>query len=340
MADLHIDFLRQQSRVHAEFLKHVLGPIDAATAVDSTAASTQQSAPVQAPCRCTATRTRIPRHHAFDEREGPRFDRAQLEILASGRISSVFGPLFEGQDAYARQVRMPEPPLLFADRVTGIDAEPGSMGVGTIWTETDITESAWYLHEGRMPAGIFVEAGQADLLLVSWLGIDAHNRGERVYRLLGCELETYGELPTVGDALAYEIRIDSHVQNGDQRIFSFSSECWMGSQLRMRVRNGKLGFSPMRSSTNRRASAGTPTRPSRSPRSGARRRSGRTMPVASFPRTERPAFADGTRVRVLRSWVRARRGTRGRLPIQSGRMRPRRRGHPLRSDRRPVGRAA
>jgi hypothetical protein len=68
---------------------------------------------------------------------GPKFDRAQLEVLAGGRISSVFGPLFAGQDGYAKQVRMPEPPLLLADRVTGIDAEPGSMGKGTLWTETD-----------------------------------------------------------------------------------------------------------------------------------------------------------------------------------------------------------
>ena len=57
-----------------------------------------------------------------------------------------------------RQVRMPEPPLLLADRVTGLDAEPGSMGKGTIWTETDVTHDAWYMHDGRMPAGIMIES--------------------------------------------------------------------------------------------------------------------------------------------------------------------------------------
>ena len=97
---------------------------------------------------------------------------------------------------------MPEPPLLLADRVTGIDAEPGVLGRGTIWTETDVAADAWYLHDGRMPAGIMIEAGQADLLLISCMGIDLLNRGERVYRLLGCELTYHGELPVPGETLA------------------------------------------------------------------------------------------------------------------------------------------
>ena len=86
------------------------------------------------------------------------------------------------------QVRMPEPPLLLADRVTGIQGEPGEMGLGTVWTETDVSESSWFVHEGRMPAGIMIESGQADLFLISYLGIDFLNRGARAYRLLGCEL--------------------------------------------------------------------------------------------------------------------------------------------------------
>ena len=111
---------------------------------------------------------------------GPAFDRAALERLASGRISSVLGPLFARQDAFPRQVRMPEPPLLLADRVLGIDAEPGVLGPGTIWTETDVTWGSWYLHHGAMPSGLMIEAGQADLLLISWMGADFQNRGERV----------------------------------------------------------------------------------------------------------------------------------------------------------------
>ena len=90
---------------------------------------------------------------------------------------------------------MPMPPLLLADRVVGLLGEPASMRTGTIWTETDVRADSWYLHEGRMPTGILIESGQADLMLISWLGVDLHNRGDRVYRLLGCELTFHGQLP-------------------------------------------------------------------------------------------------------------------------------------------------
>ena len=137
--------------------------------------------------------------------EGPAFSRQDLQTHASGEISKIFGPLFEKQDGFRRQVRMPEPPLLLADRVTGIKGEPGTMGLGTVWTETDVTKDAWYLHRGRMPAGIMIESGQADLFLISWLGVDFLNQGERIYRLLGCELTYQGGLPRIGDTLEYDI---------------------------------------------------------------------------------------------------------------------------------------
>ena len=156
---------------------------------------------------------------------GPKWSRADLEVLASDKISRIFGEMFAIQDDFPRQVRMPEPPLLLADRVTGLDAEPGSMTTGVIWTETDVTEDAWYLHDNTMPAGAMIEAGQADLLLISWLGADFHNRGERVYRLLGCRLTYSGGLPRPGDTLHYEIHIDGHANLGDTRIFFFHYDC-------------------------------------------------------------------------------------------------------------------
>ena len=106
--------------------------------------------------------------------------------------------------------------------MTGIDAEPGAMGSrGTIWTETDVTADAWYLDRGRMPAGVLIESGQADLLLISYLGADFVNKGERVYRLLGCELTYHGNLPRVGETLVYDIHIDGYAQNGPVRLFFF-----------------------------------------------------------------------------------------------------------------------
>ncbi|MEO0600694.1 MAG: beta-ketoacyl synthase N-terminal-like domain-containing protein, partial [Myxococcota bacterium] len=177
------------------------------------------------------------------ERPGPKYSRADLEVLASGKISEIFGPLFAIQDDFPRQVRMPEPPLLLADRVTGIDAEPGSMTTGIIWTETDVTRDAWYLHDGTMPAGAMIEAGQADLLLISWLGADFRNRGERVYRLLGCQLTYHGGLPRPGETLHYEIHVDGHANVGDTAIFFFHYDCTDDDgHPRLVVREGQAGF--------------------------------------------------------------------------------------------------
>jgi 3-oxoacyl-(acyl-carrier-protein) synthase/3-hydroxymyristoyl/3-hydroxydecanoyl-(acyl carrier protein) dehydratase/1-acyl-sn-glycerol-3-phosphate acyltransferase len=176
------------------------------------------------------------------ELPGPRFDRADLEHLASHRISDRFGPAFAIQDDFPRQVRMPEPPLLLCDRVTGIDAEPTSMTTGTIWTETDVDPGDWYLHQGHMPAGVMIESGQADLLLISWLGADFENRGKRVYRLLGCELTYHGGLPTVGDTLKYDIHVDGHAKQGEQRLFFFHYDCRVDGDVRLSVREGQAGF--------------------------------------------------------------------------------------------------
>jgi acyl transferase domain-containing protein/3-hydroxymyristoyl/3-hydroxydecanoyl-(acyl carrier protein) dehydratase len=171
------------------------------------------------------------------------FDRGQLEILAGGRISDVFGAQFRGQDDFRRQVRLPQPPLLLVDRVTSIDAEPGRLAAGSIKTETDVTTGAWYLDpSGRMPAGLVIEAGQADMLLMSWMGVDALNQGERVYRLLGCELTMHGSPPLPGETLSFDIHIDAHSEQAGVRLFFFHCDCWIDGELRLSVRHGQAGF--------------------------------------------------------------------------------------------------
>jgi acyl transferase domain-containing protein/3-hydroxymyristoyl/3-hydroxydecanoyl-(acyl carrier protein) dehydratase/1-acyl-sn-glycerol-3-phosphate acyltransferase len=173
---------------------------------------------------------------------GPTFGRRELEIHAGGRISEIFGPRFAAQDGYERQVRMPLPPLLLADRVTGLDAEPASMGKGSIRTETDVREDSWYLHQGRMPPGVLIEAGQADLMLISYLGVDLLNRGERVYRLLGCELTYHGDLPRAGETLAFDIHLDGHAAQGDVRLMFFHYDCLKDGRPQLTVRKGQAGF--------------------------------------------------------------------------------------------------
>jgi 3-hydroxymyristoyl/3-hydroxydecanoyl-(acyl carrier protein) dehydratase len=169
-------------------------------------------------------------------------DREQLKVHASGNISEIYGDLFKPQDQYAIQTRMPEPPLLLADRVTGLDAEPGSMKLGTIWTETDVRSDSWFNHVGRMPAGIMIESGQADLMLISYLGIDLIAKGERAYRLLGCELMYHDDLPAIGETLCYDIHVDGHAKHGDVRLFFFHYDCRINGQPRLTVRQGQAGF--------------------------------------------------------------------------------------------------
>jgi acyl transferase domain-containing protein/3-hydroxymyristoyl/3-hydroxydecanoyl-(acyl carrier protein) dehydratase len=171
------------------------------------------------------------------------FDRADLEFLAVGAVSRLLGPAFAEQDGFARQTRMPAPPMLLTDRVLGIDAEPATMGTGSIRTETDVRPDSWYLDPaGRMPAGLMVEAGQADLLLISWLGADLRNRGERVYRLLGCEITFHGSPPHPGETLAFDIAVDAHAEHGGVRLFFFHYDCRVDGVTRLSVRNGQAGF--------------------------------------------------------------------------------------------------
>lgn len=173
---------------------------------------------------------------------GPRLSRAELEMGANGSITTIFGPDFVALDAYKRVVRMPEPPLLLADRVLGIEGPVNVLGKGRIVTETDITDTSWYLHDGRMPGGLMIESGQADLLLGSWQGIDFLNQSERIYRLLGCTLTYKGELPGPGDTLQYDIRIDQHAKLGDVRMFFFRYDCYVGEHHRLSVREGQAGY--------------------------------------------------------------------------------------------------
>ena len=118
LSEAHTEFVEQQARVGQRFLQ-------LSENLERTAAVMAGDAvPTLVPAAEPNADTRV---------AGLQLDRAQLEVHAGGRISDIFGSKFRQQDGYARQVRMPEPPLLLADRVTGIDAEAGSQGLGTVW---------------------------------------------------------------------------------------------------------------------------------------------------------------------------------------------------------------
>jgi acyl transferase domain-containing protein/3-hydroxymyristoyl/3-hydroxydecanoyl-(acyl carrier protein) dehydratase len=235
LASAHQQFLALQAQAHRQFLGLRQQALAILLGASAAPAPRIPALPGPSPMPVAEPKPNAVAH-------APRFSREQLLIHADGCIAEIFGESFRAQDRYARQVRMPKPPLLLADRVTALEGEAGSMGRGRIWTETDVGSQDWYLHHGRMPAGVMIEAGQADLMLISWLGVDALNRGERVYRLLGCELTYHGDLPRRGDTLAFDIVLDGHAAQGDVRLMFFHYDCMNGVRKQLSVRKGQAGF--------------------------------------------------------------------------------------------------
>ncbi|MBL1102117.1 beta-ketoacyl synthase N-terminal-like domain-containing protein [Streptomyces coffeae] len=170
------------------------------------------------------------------------WDEKDLLEFASGRVAGVFGPEFAVIDEYAKRVRLPAPPYHFVTRVTRVEATPGQLKPSKITSEFDIPEDAWYAVDGGVPPAVTVEAGQCDLLLVSYLGIDFRNKGERVYRLLDSSLIFHGPLPRTGQTLRYDISIDRFVHQGDTTIFFFSYLCYADGELILELRDACAGF--------------------------------------------------------------------------------------------------
>ncbi|WP_433665947.1 beta-ketoacyl synthase N-terminal-like domain-containing protein [Nocardia sp. CA-136227] len=170
------------------------------------------------------------------------WDEAQLLEFAAGKVVNVFGPDFAEYDTYPVRVRLPEPPYHFVTRVTEINGTPGVYEPSSITTEYDVPVGAWYSVDGLVPCAVTIEAGQCDLLLISYLGIDFRNKGERVYRLLDSELVFHGSLPREGQTLRYEINIARFVWNGDSLLFFFNYRCYADGMLILELLNACAGF--------------------------------------------------------------------------------------------------
>ncbi|WP_335924719.1 MULTISPECIES: beta-ketoacyl synthase N-terminal-like domain-containing protein [Shewanella] len=165
-----------------------------------------------------------------------------LVQYAEGDIAPVFGPEYAVIDSYRRRVRLPTTDYLLVSRVTKLNARLGEYKPSTMTTEYDIPVDAPYLVDGQIPWAVAVESGQCDLMLISYLGIDLENKGERVYRLLDCTLTFLGDLPRGGDTLRYDISINHFARNGDTLLFFFSYECFVGERLLLKMDNGCAGF--------------------------------------------------------------------------------------------------
>lgn len=168
--------------------------------------------------------------------------REQCQEFAAGSIADVLGPDFAEADSYPTRVRLPDGPLMLVDRILEIEGEPRSMTGGRVVTEHRVHAERWYLDSGRIPTCVAVEAGQADLFLSGFLGIDFITRGLAVYRLLDAAITFHGPLPRVGDLIRYDIRIDHFFRQGETHLFRFRFESTVNGEPLLAMTDGCAGF--------------------------------------------------------------------------------------------------
>ncbi|MBI5762354.1 MAG: type I polyketide synthase [Planctomycetes bacterium] len=172
----------------------------------------------------------------------PAFNRAACLEFARGKVANVLGPEFAIIDTYSARVRLPDEPLMLCDRILTVEGEKGSLTRGRLVTEHDVLPGAWYLDGDRCPICITVEAGQADLFLSGYLGIDFVAKGERTYRLLDATVQFHRGLPRPGETIRYDIRIDRFVRQGGTYLFFFEFDGTIDSSPVLTMRNGCAGF--------------------------------------------------------------------------------------------------
>ncbi|WP_372930690.1 hotdog fold thioesterase [Shewanella putrefaciens] len=248
--EAHLAFL--QSRAEGLKLADALMKAQLASelAVNGQTAPVQQQAIVPASATAVLPHSVLyPNHAKVPEYTPPTpiskpciWDYADLVEYAEGDIAKVFGPDYAIIDSYSRRVRLPTTDYLLVSRVTKLNAQMNQYQPCTMTTEYDIPVDAPYLVDGQIPWAVAVESGQCDLMLISYLGIDFENKGERVYRLLDCTLTFLGDLPRGGDTLRYDISINNFARNGDTLLFFFSYECFVGDKLILKMDGGCAGF--------------------------------------------------------------------------------------------------
>ncbi|MBI5209964.1 MAG: type I polyketide synthase [Elusimicrobia bacterium] len=169
-------------------------------------------------------------------------DRPACLRFAVGKIGEVLGAAFASIDAHPTRVRLPDEPLMLVDRILSVTGEPLSLTSGSVVTEHDVKPGAWYLDGGRIPTCIAVEAGQADLFLSGYLGIDLKTEGLAMYRLLDAAVTFHRGLPAPGEVIRYDIKILRFARQGGAAIFFFEFEGAVGGQPLLSMKKGCAGF--------------------------------------------------------------------------------------------------
>lgn len=170
------------------------------------------------------------------------FDRELCMEFAIGSIAKMLGPEFAEIDRHPTRVRLPAEPLMLVDRIVRVEGEPRSMTCGRVVTEHDVKAGAWYLDAGRIPTCVAVEAGQADLFLCGYLGIDFITKGLAVYRLLDAVVTFHRALPEVGEVIEYDIHIERFFRQDQTYLFKFHFEGTVNGEPLLSMRDGCAGF--------------------------------------------------------------------------------------------------
>lgn len=170
------------------------------------------------------------------------FDYEQCMEIAIGSLAKVLGPEFAPVDSFPTRVRLPDEPLMLVHRILQLEGQPRSLTSGRVVTEHDVSPGAWYLDCDRIPTCIAVEAGQADLFLSGYLGIDFETEGRAVYRLLDAIVTFHRDLPEPGKTIHYDIRIEEFFQHGRPWFFRFRFDGTVDGQPFITMRSGCAGF--------------------------------------------------------------------------------------------------
>lgn len=220
-------------------------------------------APVEGPAAALASPwKKLDPNHPHPLMRGERSRDAQAWLnreacleFAIGSVEKVLGPLFASVDRRPVRVRLPDEPLMLCDRMMAVEGTAGALSLppekggtsplntkGRLITEHDVFPEAWYLDHDRAPVCIAVEAGQADLFLCSYLGIDLVTAPDRAYRLLDATITFHRGLPQPGETIVYNIRANRFVQQGEVYLFFFEYDGTIDGKPFITQRNGCAGF--------------------------------------------------------------------------------------------------
>ncbi|MCO4782945.1 MAG: hypothetical protein KC646_11530 [Candidatus Cloacimonetes bacterium] len=172
----------------------------------------------------------------------PIWNKEDILNFSHGKIADVFGPEFDIIDTYKQRTRFPSPPYLLVDRIMEIDGKLHEFKPSSVVTEFDVKPEDWFLIGDRCPISVCIESGQADLWLISFLGIDHKVKGERVYRLLGADFTFFDDFPKAPCTLRYEIHIKSFTQNDGTWLFFFDGVGYCDGVKFIEWVNGCAGY--------------------------------------------------------------------------------------------------